>query len=185
MTRKMDRKQALQELAELQGALASPDQRLSMIEDWWSLSEDDPEWIYLSDDLRAEIQRTDSPEQAPTSPRYDVLINLHLIAKLRGVANHWLAAQVSAARGIAVEVEGDIEPMECCPCCGYRSLPCRHEWEICPVCFWEDDCSDEDTLSGANRMTLREARHNYASFGASSRAALDSVVSGDRYPRGC
>jgi len=26
-----------------------------------------------------------------------------------------------------------------CPCCGYLTLPERGAYDICPVCFWEDD----------------------------------------------
>lgn len=27
-----------------------------------------------------------------------------------------------------------------CLCCGYRTLDERGGFDICPVCFWEDDC---------------------------------------------
>lgn len=27
-----------------------------------------------------------------------------------------------------------------CLCCGYRTLDERGAFDICPVCFWEDDC---------------------------------------------
>ena len=26
-----------------------------------------------------------------------------------------------------------------CLCCGYQTLDTRGEYDICPVCFWEDD----------------------------------------------
>lgn len=26
-----------------------------------------------------------------------------------------------------------------CPCCGYITLESEHEYDICPICFWEDD----------------------------------------------
>ncbi|HEI2325144.1 TPA: hypothetical protein SI485_004590, partial [Escherichia coli] len=26
-----------------------------------------------------------------------------------------------------------------CPCCGYLTLPERGQYDICPVCQWEDD----------------------------------------------
>jgi cysteine-rich CPCC protein len=31
-----------------------------------------------------------------------------------------------------------------CPCCGYLTLPARGEYDICPVCFWEDDDPQEE-----------------------------------------
>src|SRR3712207_8061939 len=46
-----------------------------------------------------------------------------------------------------------------CPCCGYRTLrePEYGSYDICPVCFWEDDSvqfSDPDYRGGANHESL-------------------------------
>jgi hypothetical protein len=59
-----------------------------------------------------------------------------------------------------------------CPCCGYKTLGERGAYEICDVCFWEDDGQDEvdaDTVRGGpNRsLSLTQARKNYRTFGAS------------------
>ena len=61
-----------------------------------------------------------------------------------------------------------------CPCCGYFTLPSRGAYEICPVCFWEDDDSSEEfgwlapeRPEGPNHVHLWQARLNYQSFGAS------------------
>ena len=75
-----------------------------------------------------------------------------------------------------------------CLCCGFLTLDERGGYDICPVCFWEDDAyivikdgeikglrverviSDDELLdmpSGANHgLTLREGRENYRKFGA-------------------
>lgn len=80
-----------------------------------------------------------------------------------------------------------------CLCCGYRTLKERGGYDICPVCFWEDETypiihnnsidvlkrsgnyrseeySGEDVLdipSGANHgLTLRQGRENYKKYGA-------------------
>jgi len=55
-----------------------------------------------------------------------------------------------------------------CPCCGNAVflLP-SGSFEICPICFWEDDTSqleNEDQL-GANRVSLAQARKNFHKFG--------------------
>lgn len=67
-----------------------------------------------------------------------------------------------------------------CPCCGHRTLDdlCPGSYEICPVCFWEDDLiqfEDPEFHGGANRVSLTQARENYAQFGASEREALSHV----------
>ena len=66
-----------------------------------------------------------------------------------------------------------------CPCCDFFTLPARHSYLICPVCYWEDDGQDLDRLddvSVPNHMTLRAARRNFKSFGACEQAALSLVA---------
>lgn len=51
-----------------------------------------------------------------------------------------------------------------CPCCGFYTLESRGNYEICPVCFWEDDEvqeSEPDMRGGANQASLNEARENF------------------------
>ena len=66
-----------------------------------------------------------------------------------------------------------------CPCCGYYTLdygPGR--FDICQVCYWEDDLIQSDDPSywgGANTISLNEAREDYKIFGASEECFLDCV----------
>lgn len=84
-----------------------------------------------------------------------------------------------------------------CLCCGYKTLESRGEFDICPVCFWEDDTyfnfdtdpaaglyydqeptAEEllDIPSGANHgLTLRAAKNNYRLFGACEKEMLPHV----------
>ncbi|HKP55387.1 MAG TPA: CPCC family cysteine-rich protein [Polyangiales bacterium] len=49
-----------------------------------------------------------------------------------------------------------------CPCCGYRTLPERGGYDICILCFWEDNGSDDINAGGPNRnVSLAEARANF------------------------
>lgn len=58
-----------------------------------------------------------------------------------------------------------------CPCCGcytFLEEP-RGNYDICPVCYWEDDpiqAEDPDYEGGANTVSLNKARENYKKFGA-------------------
>lgn len=67
-----------------------------------------------------------------------------------------------------------------CPCCGYLTLPEEPigTYNICPVCFWEDDevqNNDPTFRGGANRVSLVEARENFNAFGVSERRFLKNV----------
>ena len=58
-----------------------------------------------------------------------------------------------------------------CPCCGYYTLDSEGMYDICPVCFWEDNDEVEDIneYDDCNKMSLAEARKNYLEFGASKK----------------
>ncbi len=67
-----------------------------------------------------------------------------------------------------------------CPCCGYRTLANRPPgtFEICPVCYWEDDnvqFEDPAYAGGANPISLRQARLNFTAFGACELAKVPEV----------
>ena len=56
-----------------------------------------------------------------------------------------------------------------CPCCGSRSLRERGGFEMCPVCWWEDDGQDDhdaDLVRGGPNgpFSLSQARKNYRQF---------------------
>lgn len=65
-----------------------------------------------------------------------------------------------------------------CPCCGHRTLTALDEYELCPVCFWEDDprqSSDPYLVDGANGKSLAESRRTYARIGAMDEIFLAKV----------
>ncbi|KDN20012.1 CPCC family cysteine-rich protein [Amycolatopsis rifamycinica] len=57
-----------------------------------------------------------------------------------------------------------------CPCCGHRTYTERPgSYEICSVCFWEDDDIQlrwPDRPGGANSLSLIDAQRAYAEMGA-------------------
>jgi hypothetical protein len=53
-----------------------------------------------------------------------------------------------------------------CPCCQYFTLFEFHQYQICPVCFWEDDGAvNAEDYGGPNHMTLGQGRENYHRIG--------------------
>lgn len=67
-----------------------------------------------------------------------------------------------------------------CPCCGYRTLDERAAYDICKVCFWEDDGqgdADADVVRGGPNkdLSLTAARENYKRIGAADERWLAHV----------
>ncbi|MEO1731331.1 MAG: CPCC family cysteine-rich protein [Pseudomonadota bacterium] len=67
-----------------------------------------------------------------------------------------------------------------CPCCRYKTLSERGGFNICPVCFWEDDGQDEHDAQivrgGPNEcLSLSGARQNFKDFGACDRRYFEHV----------
>lgn len=59
-----------------------------------------------------------------------------------------------------------------CRCCGFLTLEeePNGSYEICPVCYWEDDpvqSRDPNFSGGANKPSLNEARRNFGQLGVS------------------
>ncbi len=64
-----------------------------------------------------------------------------------------------------------------CSCCNNFTLESKPPgtFEICPVCYWEDDnvqFEDPDYEGGANEVSLNRARENYIKTGVSSEKYL-------------
>jgi Cysteine-rich CPCC len=67
-----------------------------------------------------------------------------------------------------------------CPCCFHLTLNERGGFEICPVCYWEDDGQDDhnaDIVRGGpnGELSLAQARLNFRKFGAYELACVPSV----------
>jgi hypothetical protein len=63
-----------------------------------------------------------------------------------------------------------------CPCCGYRTLHQHAVYDLCLVCFWEDDPTQAEEpwmAGGANGISLIEAQQAYLRLGA-----MDAVFEG-------
>ncbi|MFZ1790883.1 MAG: CPCC family cysteine-rich protein [Saprospiraceae bacterium] len=68
-----------------------------------------------------------------------------------------------------------------CPCCGYNSLdePPNGTYNICTICFWEDDQIQFDNPSfegGANRVSLIQGQRNFEKFGACEKEMVKNTT---------
>jgi hypothetical protein len=66
-----------------------------------------------------------------------------------------------------------------CQVCGYKTISEYGSYEICDVCFWEDDGLYEDpdlVRVGPNGgLSLTQARNNYQEFGAVEKKFINDV----------
>jgi len=78
-----------------------------------------------------------------------------------------------------IELTGTTKSFRC-PCCQFKTLCGRGGFEICPVCYWEDDGRDEPdaekVLGGPNGLlSLRQAQTNFQKFRAVERRFISMV----------
>jgi len=64
-----------------------------------------------------------------------------------------------------------------CPCCGHQTFGEQGTYEICDVCYWEDDLGQLrwPWSFGANAVCLVDAQRNYQRFGAMEERFLKHV----------
>jgi hypothetical protein len=81
----------------------------------------------------------------------------------------WFLDYVDRFESKATVAPFQSRPAYRCPCCRFRTLHERGGFEICPVCYWEDDGQDESDADsrwgGPNGvLSLTDARNNYSQF---------------------
>lgn len=177
----MEREEAISIIANLEVKLLSKQKRQEVLLDWWGIDQDGVEFNRLSQTLRDEILHSDEPERDIMDESYNSLLLVALSKKYLGVRNEYLAKRVSECLHSNHEVEGVQEELYTCPCCEFKTLPTKGEYDICPVCFWEDDGNtDPLCYSSPNHMTLAQGRENLAEFGAVSESSSQFLAS-DRF----
>ena len=86
-----------------------------------------------------------------------------------------LAPELTPEQRLQLQIDEDARAT--CPCCGYPTINGRAHYEICPLCFWEDDGQDDaerapsgsarpdELANGPNHgYSLTEARENFAQY---------------------
>ena len=111
-------------------------------EDW----SDDAGWQKLDPDVRAEIEQNAESEEIldPEHQRFNAAIAVYLRGRCGAVTNEYLLREVVLVDRTVSAVTGAALGAEACPCCGRRTICERGCYEICRVCWWEDDGQDND-----------------------------------------
>jgi len=162
----MKREEAIKKIAELTIINLNKDERTNYLLGWWNIDKEDEEFESLPDDLQKEMTKNEEFEN-PENKKYDPLILKALIHKFKGVRNEYIKRELKRLLNNEIQVIGEVEKFEKCPCCEYKTLSERRTWDICEVCYWEDDGIEElDKISSPNKMTLRQAKENFKKLGA-------------------
>jgi hypothetical protein len=148
------------------------EEREALLLDWWSIDTADAGYEQLSPALRRELSASPFPMQN-SDAKYDALLRIALSDNYIGALNSYLELRLAVA-GHVVSIVGEPERLWPCPCCDYFSLRARGNYEICPVCRWEDDGSDlPDHYSAPNNERLGDARQR---FGESELVNCDGTL---------
>ncbi|MFE4709569.1 CPCC family cysteine-rich protein [Paenibacillus sp. NPDC056722] len=163
----------------------SKEEREEILIDWWGIDQNHPGFDNLPKTLKSEILHFDEPQRDAMDEVYNVLLFVALRKKYLGVRNEYLSKRVSVLLHSNQEVEGVQEELYSCPCCEFKTLPIKGEYEICLVCFWEDDGNTYlNYYSSPNHMTLAHARENFVEYGAVNETSLQFLQS-DRLEMFC
>ncbi|MCB9077282.1 MAG: hypothetical protein H6631_06800 [Anaerolineaceae bacterium] len=97
----------------------------------------------------------------------------------RGATNDYLVKYLNESLDLEVEqVTGDLPTWLPCPVCRYRTFAVVGDWDTCPVCGWVSDPVQEaihDDPTGANGVSLNQARQNYEEFEAITQEKLEEL----------
>jgi len=112
----------------------------------------------------------------PGNPIYRPILMDKMKRPFRGATNAYLAEHLRQVVGLEVDtVEGDLPGWLPCPVCSHHTFEVLGDWHTCPVCGWNSDPVQEavhDDPTGANGISLNQARQNYQLFGAITREKL-------------
>jgi hypothetical protein len=160
---KTSRSDAVYKLSQKALAALDNDARESLLLNWWGIDDSDEVFSLLPKEMQHLLITNDEPPSDVQNPLYDELLLIALRSEYKGVTNLYLSSQMKKMGFGEHQVLGLIEPMEICPCCGYRTLSSRANYDICDLCKWEDnEITDPEQYSGPNHMTLGEAKETFS-----------------------
>jgi len=156
----MRREQLIQLIAREVVARRPPHEKLKELPAYWDWDEDSPGWALLHPRVREELlQRAGSPPWLWRSA-YDAFFEFTEQDARRIVRSEALRKE-AVALGVPVSsVEGVPDTAHRCPCCGFRTFEWRGEYDLCPVCQWEDECAEDAFEDGPARLARFSLPHH-------------------------
>ena len=161
----MERQKAIEQYSKIKLNQLSQKERAEQLEvmtleDW----SDSKGWSSLPKSIRSEFELGEEIEN-PELEKYDQVLMIWLRNRLQSVTNDFLCEKLNIEKIIGEPIK-----LESCPCCGYRTIGARGNYDICKVCWWEDDGQDnqhpERIIGGPNYGTsLAMGRYNYLMYG--------------------
>ena len=161
----MKRNQAIEKLALKKLEDLTEDERSEQLEimtmENWSKSEN---WKLLPKEIRNEFENR-MPIENPNAEKYNQILLIWLKEGLQSVTNKYLRDKLGVESIVGKPVK-----LESCPCCGSRTIGERGNYEICKICWWEDDGQDNESANkvfgGPNYgISLTQGRYNFLKFG--------------------
>ncbi|MCS3533027.1 CPCC family cysteine-rich protein [Chryseobacterium sp. JUb7] len=93
-----------------------------------------------------------------------------------GIKLSYIEEKIRNFYQLSINVSGAPKELFTCFCCNYKTILERGNYQICKVCFWEDDGgNDLSKYSHVNHMTLNEAKNNFKIKGAILERFLEYV----------
>lgn len=161
----MERQQAIEQYSKIKLLELSKSERAEQLEvmtlEDWSDSEG---WNSLPKLIRNEFEYGEEIKN-PELEKYDPVLIIWIRYQLQSVTNEFLCEKLNIDKIIGEPIK-----LESCPCCGYRTIGERGNYDICKVCWWEDDGQDnqhsEKIMGGPNYgISLVIGRYNYLIYG--------------------
>ena len=125
----------------------------------------------------------------PGNPIYRPILLEKMKHPFRGATNEYLVQYLRRKLELSVDsVEGNLPSWLPCPACDHKTFAIIGDWDVCPVCGWTSDPVQEamhDDPTGANGISLNEARKNFQAIGAISQKKLAELdpEEKEKYPK--
>ena len=154
----MTRTEAIKIFSEYQTNSISNSEKMNILLDFWYSYESEPE--HLNKELISYLSTHDFDDIEFYDDFFNPVVTLGLTYKNSILSNKFLAKKLSLLLSKEINVYGDeINQKVKCPCCHFYTLSSKSNYDVCPICHWEDDGSNEEEYSAVNHNSLSEYRN--------------------------